>query len=352
MSVQPQAPRPLGRLLLCAGGGSATVHPVTDARADSAPAIQTDVRGVSRAATSAILPPLITVWLVWGSTYLAIAVLVQTLPPLIGNALRFSIAALILAVVLVLVKGPRVLAITRAQLWNSTIMGVTLLGVGIGTVSMAERYVPSGIAALLVSVTPLWIIMFRLRAGDRPSRLTLAGVVVGMLGLVAMLIPGGTASLSGSDGDAVLWSIVILVGSFSWALFSWRSSSYDLPRNLLTTTFYEMFTASIFLTVVGLLIGERFDPRDVSNASWMAVGFLVLASLIAYSAYVWLIGHAPMSLVATYAYVNPIVAVFLGWLILGEPLTRDVLIGLTIVVGGVVLVVSGERRPRLSSTST
>ena len=307
---------------------------------------------MSRASTSVILPPLITVWVVWGSTYLAIAVLVQTLPPLLGNALRFVIAAAILAIALVAVKGPRVLAITGVQLRNSAVMGVMLLGVGIGTVAMGERFVPSGIAALLVSVTPLWIIVFRLRAGDRPSRLTSAGVVVGMIGLGAMLLPGGTTSIAGGDRDVLLWSIAILVGSFSWAFFSWRSSRYDLPANLLTTTFYEMLTAAIFLSVLGVLIGERMNPATVSTGSWIAVAYLVFASLVAYSAYVWLIGHAPMSLVATYAYVNPVVAVFLGWLILGEPLTRDVVIGLTIVVGGVILVVTGERRPKLSPTST
>lgn len=307
---------------------------------------------MSRSSTSTILPPLITVWVVWGSTYLAIAVLVQTLPPLLGNAMRFAIAAAIMAIALVAVKGPRVLAITGVQLRNSAIMGVTLLGVGIGTVSMGQRFVPSGIAALLISVTPLWIILFRLRAGDRPSRLTSAGVVLGMFGLGAMLLPGGTTSVAGGDGDVVVWSLVILAGSFSWAFFSWRSSSYALPANLLTTTFYEMLTAAIFLSIVGTVIGERIDPAAVSTGSWMSMGYLVLASLIAYSAYVWLIGHAPMSLVATYAYVNPVVAVFLGWLILSEPLTRDVVIGLTIVVGGVILVVTGERRPRIRPTST
>lgn len=175
---------------------------------------------------------------------------------------------------------------------------------------------------------------------------------MGMFGLGAMLLPGGTTSVAGGDGDVVVWSLVILAGSFSWAFFSWRSSSYTLPANLLTTTFYEMLTAAIFLSIVGTVIGERIDPAAVSTGSWMSMGYLVLASLIAYSAYVWLIGHAPMSLVATYAYVNPVVAVFLGWLILSEPLTRDVVIGLTIVVGGVILVVTGERRPRIRPTST
>ncbi len=307
--------------------------------------VSPDVRGVSRASTATIAPPLVTLWIVWGSTYLGIAVLVQTLPALLANGVRFLIATVILGIGLVLFKGPRVLAITRRQLRGATIMGVALLGVGIGTVSLAERYVPSGIAALLVSVMPLWIIIFRLRAGDRPSRLTLAGVAVGMAGLVAMLLPGGTTAVAGSDNDVVIWSMAIMVSSFIWAFFSWRSTQFELPSNPLTTTFYEMLVASVFLSVVGLLIGERIELAEVSTASWIALGYLVLASLVAYTAYVWLLDHAPMSLVATYAYVNPVVAVFLGWLLAGEAITRDVVIGLTIVVGGVVLVVSGERRP-------
>ena len=106
-----------------------------------------------------------------------------------------------------------------------------------------------------------------------------------------------------------------------------------------------MAAAGVFLTIVGLGVGQRVDVEQASTASWIALIYLIVASLVAYSAYVWLLGNAPMSLVATYAYVNPVVAVFLGWLIVGEPITLDVIIGLTIVVGGVVLVVSGERKP-------
>jgi drug/metabolite transporter (DMT)-like permease len=139
--------------------------------------------------------------------------------------------------------------------------------------------------------------------------------------------------------------VAIIVGSFIWAYFSWRSSGFDLPRDPLTTTFYEMVVAGVFLIIVGVMTGQRIDISSASTASWVALGYLVIASLLAYTAYVWLLGNAPMSLVATYAYVNPVVAVFLGWLVVGESITLDVLIGVTIVVGGVVLVVSGERRP-------
>lgn len=303
-----------------------------------------DARGVVSASAAQIAPRLLSVWVIWGSTYLGIAVLVQSLPPLLANGIRFFIAAAILGGTLVVTRGWRVLAVTKRQFRGAATMGIALLGVGIGTVSMAERFVPSGVVALLVSIMPLWIILFRFRAGERPSRLTLAGVAVGMGGLVAMLWPGGTDPVAGGDGDVVRWTLAIMVSSFVWAYFSWRSARFDLPKDPLVTTTYEMFVAGAFLSVVGLVTGQRLDIAASTTASWIALAYLVVASLIAYTAYVWLLGNAPMSLVATYAYVNPVVAVFLGWLIVGESITRDVVIGVTIVVGGVVLVVTGERR--------
>lgn len=306
-----------------------------------------DVRGVVRAPTPAILLRLIPLWLLWGATYLGIALLLQSMPVLMGNGSRFLTAGLILAAILVVVRGPGVLRLNRRQFRAVVIMGVMILSVGIGMVSLAERYVPSGIAALIVSVTPLWMVLLRVRAGERPSRLTIAGVAVGLVGLALMLLPGGTTPVSGSDLDVVLWSLGIVLGSMSWAFFSWRSTAYELPSNPLTTTVYELITAGVFLTVVGFLVGERWDLASVTTTSWLGWFYLVFASLVAYASYVWLLGNAPISLTATYAYVNPVVAVLLGALIISEPVTHDVAIGLTIVVGGVALVVTGERRRRL-----
>lgn len=303
-----------------------------------------DVRGVVEAPMSRVAPPLITLWILWGSTYLGIALVVQSMPPILANGLRFLAATGVLALVVVLTRGLGVLRVTMRQLRATIVMGVMLLGVGIGTLSLAQRYVPSGIAALIVAAMPLWIVIFRFRAGDRPSRLTLAGVTVGIIGLTLMLLPGGTTPVSGSDRDVFLWCLAITVSSFVWALFSWRSTRYDLPSNPLTTTIYELCSAGVVLTALGLIIGERVDITQFSAASWWGWGFLVFASVVAYVCYVWLLNNAAMSLVSTYAYVNPVVAVFLGWLIIGEPISRDVIIGLTVVVGGVVLVVSGERR--------
>lgn len=303
-----------------------------------------DVRGVTRAPTSAIMVRLLPLWILWGATYLGIALLLESMPGLMGNGSRFLVAGVILGIGLVIVKGPRVLALTRRQFRSVVTMGVMILGVGIGMVSLAERYVPSGIAALIVSITPLLIVLFRIRAGERPARLTLAGVAVGLIGLGLMLLPGGTVPVSGTDLDVVIWSFGLVLGSLSWAYFSWRSTRYDLPKNLLTTTVYELLAAGVFLTVIGFITGERWSFATITTGSWIGWAYLVVASLIAYASYVWLLDNAPISLTSTYAYVNPVVAVILGALIISEPVSRDVVIGLTIVVGGVALVVTGERR--------
>lgn len=290
--------------------------------------------------------PLVALWLVWGSTYLAIAVASQSLPPLLSGAVRFLAAAAILGIVLALAKGLSIFRVTRSEFAYSGLMGVMLLSVGIGIVSLAEQRIPSGVAALLVSVNALWVVLLRVRAGQRLSRLTMAGVAVGLIGLAFMLLPGGTAVVAGTDLEVVLWSAAVLVGAFSWAFFSFRSTGYTLPRNALVMTFYELIFASMALFGVGAAIGERLDFTVVTQSSWVALAWLILASLIGYSAYGWLLNKAPLSLVSTYAYVNPVVAVLLGTLILSEPLTRDVVIGLTVVLGGVILVINGERRTR------
>ena len=308
----------------------------------------TDVRGVTEAPIRTIMGPLVMLWIVWGSTYMGIALMVKSMQPLLGTGSRFIMASLVLGAIVLMVKGPSAFHVTRTQLRGAAFMGVSILGVSIGVLALAERYVPSGIAALIVSVIPLWIIFFRLHAGDRPSRLTLLGVGVGLLGLVLMLLPGGTTPVNGASTTQVaIWSVAIAFGSFSWAFFSYRSTRYDQPKEPLTTAVIELATAGIFLIAVGVIIGERWDFGVITQESWIGWWFLVLASAAAYGAFVWLLNNAPMSLVATYAYINPVVAVILGFVILNEAITSDVIVGLSIVVGGVVLVVTGERRTRL-----
>jgi drug/metabolite transporter (DMT)-like permease len=304
----------------------------------------TQARRGQRVSGLGVWGPLVALWLIWGSTYLGIAVVIDSMPPMMANGFRFVAAALVLGTILALRAGPSSLRVTRAEFRSVAIMGVALLGVGIGTLSLAERYVPSGVAALLIAVMPLYVVLLRLRAGDRPNGLTIIGVAVGLAGLALMLLPGGTTPVAGSDGDVVLWSVAIMLSTFCWAYFSWRSASFTFPRNALVTTTYEMAVAGVTLVLAGTLRGERVDLGVITTESWWAWAYLIAASIAGYSAFTWLLGHAPLSLTSTYAYVNPVVAVLLGFVILGEPITRDVVLGLTVVVGGVVLVVTGERR--------
>ncbi|NCG02560.1 MAG: EamA family transporter [Actinomycetales bacterium] len=306
-----------------------------------------DIRGVTEAPLRTIMGPLITLWIVWGSTYMGIALMVRSMPPLIGTGTRFIAGSLLLGIIVLLVKGPRAFTVTAPQVRGAMFMGITIVSVGIGTVSLAARYVPTGIAALIVSVLPLWIIFFRSRAGDRPSPLTLIGVGVGLIGLFLILIPGGTVPINGASNTQVtLWSVAIACASFCWAFFSWRAARYEQPKNPLITAVIQLATAGVFLTLVGVLIGETWNFDVITQQSWAGWVFLVFASPVAYGAYVWLINDAPMSLVTTYAYVNPIIAVTLGFFILKEAFSLDVLVGLSVVVGGVAFVVNGERQTR------
>lgn len=286
---------------------------------------------------------LIIVWIVWGSTYIGIRLTAETMPPLTGMGTRFIAAFAIMVVVTGLMRGWSALRVTRRELSGALFMGVALLAVGLGTASLAQRYVPTGVMALIIASTPLTIVIWRVITGDRPARLTLIGVAVGLAGIGWMLLPGGTVPVAGTDTDVVLWSILVLISATIWATTSFFSVRLPKPRDSFALTTYELLSGGVALTIVGAVAGERVDLAAISGRSWAGWIYLVTAgSVIAFSAFTWLINHAPISLASTYAYVNPAVAVSLGMLIYAEPLTSDVVVGLTVVLGGVILVVSGE----------
>jgi drug/metabolite transporter (DMT)-like permease len=282
------------------------------------------------------------VWILWGSSYVAIAVMVQSMAPLLGSGSRFVISALILAAIAAVIRGPSSLKISWTQFRGSFIMGVALFGVAQGSATMALRYVPSGVAAVIISVIPIWFILFRFIAKDRASTLTLIGTGLGIVGIAFMLLPGGTQPVGGTDFQVTIWSGVLLLGSLSWAAASWKAPSLGLPEDAVTAAVYQLAVAGVFLVLVGLALGQRWDNNTITPASWTAYGYLILVSIVSLVAYVWLLEHASISVVGTFAYVNPAVAVGLGLLLLGEPITVDVLVGLVVVVGAVVMVVTGE----------
>ena len=289
------------------------------------------------------------VYVVWGSTYLAIALVIESMPPLVSLGLRFLVAAALLGTFLAVRQGSAVLRVPGPEIGGAMLVGTLLLGVGIGTVALAERYVPSGVSALIIAAVTLWVVVLRTVTGDRPSRITGLGVLVGMLGLAVLVEAGSQAGGGGAVAGAqrTWWSIAMVLGSGSWALGSFLQPRLRTPSHPAVLTCYEMLAGGLALTLVGLARGERFGGlAQGTGRSWLALLYLVtFGSLLAYSAYVWLLGNAPLSVVTTYAYVNPVVAVLLGWWVLAEPVTLGVVVGGLIILSGVVLVVRGERTP-------
>ncbi|HET6293735.1 MAG TPA: EamA family transporter [Kribbella sp.] len=300
--------------------------------------------GSRQASAAMIWSALAVVYVVWGSTYLAIRVVVDAeIPPMLGMSARFLVAAVLLAGFLALRSGAGRLRVTGRELLGSAVVGLLLLAFGNGAVAIAEQTVPSGLAALLIAAVPLWLMLLRVGSGERPRALTWLGVLIGFAGAALL-------ALSGGDTSAKPLSVLILVfGTISWAVGSRFSPRLGLPKDPLVATLYEMAIGGAAMVLIGVLRGEpgRLHLGEVEAKGWIALAYLVVfGSLLAYSAYSYLLANAPISLIGTYAYVNPVVAVFLGWLILDEHVTPKILLGGAVVVLGVALVVSAERRRR------
>ena len=322
-----------------------------------APTLQStsELRGLPPAADDRVSPTrpaliwaaLLIVYVVWGSTYLAIAVSVETLPPLLSGGARFAAAGLILAVILIIRhRGVSALRVSGRQLAASAFIGVLLLTGGNGMVVVAENGgVPSGVAALLVAMVPLLVVVFRAITGDRPRAATVAGVLLGFGGLVALVVSRG----GGGGVVPVGWALLVVAAATSWSAGSFMSRRLPLPSDPFVATVYEMLIGGLMLAVVGLVTGEpaKLAATQVSTRSLVALAYLTIAgSLIAFTSYVWLLHNASLSLTSTYAYVNPAVAVVLGALLLNESITGMVLFSGAVIVLGVALVVSTERPAR------
>ena len=282
------------------------------------------------------------VYVVWGSTYLAIAVAVQTLPPLLYSGVRFALAGVILAGWLALRRVD--LRVSRGELGGAAAVGILMLAGGNGLVSLAERTVPSGVAALIVASIPLWIVLYRMIAGERVGRDLLGGVLLGLAGVAILVVPGG---LNGTIDP--LGALMLFGATLSWALGTFLSPRLETPRNALVSTAYQMVAGGVVLMVAAVVRGEvaQLDPATFSVRSLVAFAYLVVfGSLVAYSAYTWLLQNASVSLVATYAFVNPVVAVVLGALILGEAITPTVLIGAAVIVVAVAFIVFRQNAVR------
>lgn len=285
------------------------------------------------------------VYVLWGSTYLAIKFALESLPPFWMASSRFLIAGALLYVWARRRGEPKP---TRIH-WRSAVVvgGLLLLG-GNGGVVFAEQRVPSGLAALLVATVPLWMVMLdgAGRGWRRPPLQVLLGVALGLAGVALLVGPGHFA---GGHGVDPLGAGVLLLGALCWATGSLYSRRAPLPSSPLLGTAMEMLGGGACLAVAGLLSGEwhRLDLAAASPRSLLAVAYLVIfGSLVGFTAYVWLLRVCTPPLVATYAYVNPVVAVFLGWAFAGEPVTGRTLLAAAVIVGAVVLITTYRARPQ------
>ena len=281
------------------------------------------------------------VYVVWGSTYLGIRIVVEEADPLTTMGLRYGVAGLLLAAVLALRSGWSRLALTRRQLLGCAALGLLLPLLGNGMVSVAEAHgATSGFAALLIAMTPLAIVVFRTAERDRPRTMTLVGVLAGFAGLAGLVLFGRGGAEPIPLGPALL----VLFAATCWALGSYLQPRLWLPRDPFVIAVYEMLLGGVMMTAVGLLAGQELS-LDHSPRTLLALGYLVVfGSVLAFTAYVWLVANAPISLVATYAYVNPVVAVLLGRLVLGETITAATAVGGAVVVAAVAVVITSERR--------
>jgi drug/metabolite transporter (DMT)-like permease len=290
------------------------------------------------------------IYIVWGSTYLAIAYAVRSLPPVLTTAARFMFAGGILCLYAWWRGAPK----PAASQWRSaTIAGALLVVGGTATVCWAEQVVPSGLTSLLCATVPLWIVLIEWMApkGQRPHGLAAAGVGLGLIGLMVLTNP---FSDSAASGHAVGAAMVLVLSAILWAAGSLYSRHVALPESATLGTGMQMMMGGLLCIPAGLLLGEttNVDIAHVPAAAWIAVAFLaIVGSLVAFTTYLWLLRVSVPSRVATHAYVNPVVAVVLGCAVAGEALTARMLVAAALIVAAVVLITSGQQRVTIGDAS-
>ncbi len=286
------------------------------------------------------------VYLLWGSTYLAIRFAVETLPPFLMAGTRHLTAGLLLHV---WSRGRGAPRPERCHWASAAAIGALLLLGGNGLVSWAEQRVPSGLAALIVASVPLWMLMLEaIQKRTRPKLLVVAGLFLGLSGLAVLVTPG---RFVGNGSVDPVGAAALLFAALSWATGSLYSRTAKLPASTPMATSMEMMVGGGILWTVGLLAGEgsRLDLAAVTMRSLLSLGYLIVfGSLLGFSAYIWLLRVSTPARVSTYAYVNPVVAVLLGWGFAGEPLTLRIALAAAVIVGAVALIIgySAERAGR------
>ncbi|HNC08620.1 MAG TPA: EamA family transporter [Anaerolineales bacterium] len=291
---------------------------------------------------------LLALYIVWGSTYLGIKVAIETIPPFFHAAIRFLVSGLIL--VLWQKAAGREMP-TRKQWISTAIIGNLLLVGGNGLVSWAEQFIPSGIAALIIGSVPMMLVIAEAirPGGTKPSWQAILGLAIGFVGIFILV---GPAEFSGSEAKLDPFGVVALLGAtILWAAGSTYSKTADLPKSSLMTTGAEMLMGSIGLLIVSLLTGELngWNPAEVSTRSIVGLVYLItIGSIVGFGSYIWLLQNAPISLVATYAYVNPIVAVLLGYFFANEIMEPRIFVATAIIIGAVIFI-NNKGKPKVKT---
>jgi drug/metabolite transporter (DMT)-like permease len=286
------------------------------------------------------------VYVIWGSTYLAIRFAIETIPPFLMAGTRFVVAGVLLYAWL-RIRG--VATPARMEWRSAAIVGVLLLFIGNGGVTWAEQFVASGVTALLIATVPLWIVLIDWTWYSRvkPNARVVAGLLIGFLGIFLLV---GAGQNAGENHINLVGVLVLMVATISWAAGSLYSRKAVLPASRLMGTAMQMLVGGAVLLAAGVVTGEtsRVQFGEMSMRSVLSLAYLVVfGSLVAFSAYVWLLQATSPSNVATYAYVNPVIAVLLGWAFAGEPLTMVMIVAAAIIIGGVVLIINSQTKRNL-----
>ena len=294
-----------------------------------------------RPSRAQIIAAFASIYIIWGSTYLAIRYAVETIPPFIMGGTRFLVSG---ALLYAWARYRGAARPTKLHWRNAILAGAFLLLGGNGAVVWAEQFVPSGLTALLVSILPFWLVIIEWVRPPRrrPVGAVLVGLVLGLIGIIVLVGPGNI----GGQGDIrPLGALVLIFGSLSWAIGSFWSRDAELPNSGLLTTGMEMLGGGALLIIVGVLSGElaHFDVHHVSRASAVGLVYLItFGSLLGFTSYIWLLDKVSPAHLGTYAYVNPIVAVLLGWAIAGEVLSIRTAVAAAIVICAVALITTAR----------
>lgn len=300
----------------------------------------------STASAFSVTASLAIIYFVWASTYVGTAFVVEEIDPYTGSGFRFILAGLLLFLFIIITKGPKALLVTKKQVRNAMFIGFILIGLSSPLLGVAAQQISSGLIALLVAMTPIFIAILRFIFGDIPSIKTILGIVIGFTGVIVVLV---IPTVSNN-----LFIIICLISNVVWAIGSFWSQKIELPKSPLTTAAIQTLFGGMCAVLIGALRGERTSSFFSASESetWIAFIYISVMGAIAYSAYAFLLVNTPISLVATHAFVNPVVAIFLGNLLRNEKISLSIILSGAIVVVGIALVVLGEKKKELINPET